>query len=187
MRRGRYERVPARVSRQSAGKHPKHRKLNKYFLVTLSLILVLGMGVGATVAYLIADSDTVTNTFSPGHVGCVVTGGTAQIGTNTYTVKPDSDTNTDVYLRATVVANWVDGAGNVYWQPPKIDSVSGENWSGSGIYYYGPMVAPDGAASPLTVTVSGTNPDANTYHLEIDVLGEAIQAEPSEAKADSWN
>lgn len=117
-------------------------------------------------------SAKVTNTFTPGHVDCVVSG-----SGNRFTIAPDKDTNTNVYLRAAVVGNWVDGKGNVYWMAPSFE-VSGSSWNKVGdYYYYQSEVAPGGEASELTVTLTSETPEGYTF--QVQVLAEAIQSAPA--------
>lgn len=154
------------------------RRFNfKMLAVLVSLVLVMGAVVDGTLAYLVTKSDTVTNTFDPAHVGCEVSD--PEVNTNKkeyqYTLSPDAATNTTVYIRAAVVANWVKDGG-VYWQNPTV-TVSGTNWNRiDNYYYYQPEVSPKGKTEHLKIEVSGTNPGG--YELQIKVLGEAIQSKP---------
>ena len=50
------------------GKRARKRTLARPVLLALSLVLVLGLGVGGTLAYLVTNTDPVTNTFTPGEV-----------------------------------------------------------------------------------------------------------------------
>lgn len=157
------------------------RKANfKVLAVMVSLVLLVGTAADGTLAYLFTGPKSVTNTFAPGQVGCVV----ENQGNNSFIVRPSTEddegkpnTNTPVYLRAVVVANWVDASGAVHWQNPNV-AVSGSKWSPSGNYwYYTESVAPKGVANALTVSLPNTTvaPDGYTT-LQIQVLGEAIQA-----------
>lgn len=151
----------------------------KKMALLLSVVLLFGMSVGGTVAYLAAQSQKVSNTFTPGHVDCIVTPGDG----NTFTVKPDSQTNTDVYIRAAVVVNWVK-EGKIHWQAPSF-TVSGTDWEkrDDGYYYYKNEVAPDGTTDAFTVTCISDALDG--YELQIEVLAEAIQSAGG-AKAAAW-
>lgn len=161
--------------------HRRMKSSMKTLALLLSVVLIMGAVIGGTIAYLQTDSQSVTNSFVEGHVGCEV----AKDGDN-YIVKPDAETNTSVKLRAAVVVNWVDGDGNVYWQAPNIEKVEGTDWSKNdtdGFYYYlkdVPVSDKDNVPS-LKITTSGTKPDG--YELQIQVLGEAIQAKPDAAPA----
>lgn len=167
------------------------RKFNfKMLAVLVSVILVLGAVVGGTLAYLVTSTGPVTNTFEAGHVGCNVT-----VSDNKYTVAPDSETNTTVYLRAAVVANWVNEDGAVYWQNPSSISVTTETklrnkseWVlnvADGYYYYQDEVSVGEHVNAFSVAATGNNPGED-YTLQIQVLGEAIQSKPGN-NAVTWD
>lgn len=157
------------------------RNRKRKLALLLSLILLMGTAIGGTLAYLISDSSQVTNSFIAGHVDCVV-----EKNGNEYTVRPSVEmdqnigkkaTNTNIYLRVAIVANWVDAEG-VYWEKPNV-TVSGNKWVPIGDYwYYKNEVVPNGAADVLTVTISETR---DGYTPQIQVLAEAIQAEGENA------
>lgn len=165
-------------------KKPPYRRNRTKAARLICLVILLGCTVGGTVAYLATQSSEVSDSFVPGYVGCEV----VNSGSRTFTVKPDSSTNTDVYLRVAVVANWVSSEG-IHWQAPKIESVTGEDWVKSeNYYYYTKAVSPGGAAAKLTVNTSGSAPAGCT--LQIKVMGEAIQADGTvdgtKAVVDAW-
>lgn len=149
----------------------------KTLVLLLSVVLIMGAVIGGSLAYLQTNSTSITNSFTPGHVGCEV-----KNTADGFVVAPDSETNTPVKLRAAIVANWVDGDGNVYWQQPEIMVDKDTDWTlgNDGFYYYGPEVPVGGTATPLKITSDDT---MTGYRLQIQVLGEAIQAEPAAAPA----
>lgn len=155
----------------------------KTLVLLLSVVLIMGAVIGGSLAYLQTNSTSITNSFTPGHVGCEVTSNDGK----TFTVAPDDDTNTPVKLRAAIVANWVlkENKDTAYWQAPTIVSVTGSNWSKNetdGFYYYKPVVNVGAEVASFTVETSGNAP-SDAYELQIQVLGEAIQAKPDEAPA----
>lgn len=183
MYQGRYQ------AKKPARKRPaRRRKLNKYFLVTLSLVLLLGVAGGATLAYIIAEGGTVENGFTPGEVKCSVN--------EVYEITNDG--NVDAYIRAAVVVNWENTAGEIRGISPKegtdytlaLDSA----WKKIGDYYYYQKVVPfegtDEKTSPVvTVTQKTAAPDG--FELVVEVLAEAIQADGTKADGttpiqDAW-
>lgn len=168
------------MNHKSSKRRTRRRRLDpKKFAVLLSVVLLMGMTVGGSLAYLATQSQRVKNTFVPGHVDCIVHPGSG----NTFTIEPDSETNTDVYIRAAVVVNWVKD-GKIHWDAPAF-TVSGKDWSESGgFYYYVSQVAPDGETAPFTVTLTSEN--LSDYDLQIEVVAEAIQA-AADAKANAWD
>ena len=57
-------------------------------------------------------------------------------------------------------------------------------------YYYKKPVAPDAETSKLIDSlrqIAGvTGPENGTYKLSVDILADAVQADPPEAVAESW-
>ena len=169
MYQGRYQsKAPAR--RRPA----RRRKLNKYFLVTLSLVLLLGIAGGATLAYIIAEGGTVTNSFTPGEVKCSVN--------EKYEITNDG--NVDAFIRAAVVINWENDAGDISGIAPVAGTnytlKLGTDWEKVGdYYYYKKVVTFDGATEKTAsvVTVSNVTGAPDGFELVVEILAEAIQAE----------
>ena len=147
-------------------------KLNKRAVALLvSLVALLTVVAGITVAFLIDNTDGIENAFTPSRVDCEVIDKTG----NTYTVKNIGDT--DAYIRASVLVNWKNTAGNVYAQAPQFTVDPGEGWvkGSDGYYYYTKSVAPgDLINSDLTVTV--TTETLSGYTLTVEVVASAVQA-----------
>ena len=167
------------MNNKSSQRRNRRRRLDpKKFAVLLSVVLLMGMTVGGSLAYLATQSQRVENAFVPGHVDCIVNPGSG----NTFTIELDSKTNTDVYIRAAVVVNWVKD-GKIHWDAPQF-TVSGTDWEPKdGFYYYLNQVAPDGETTPFTVTLKSE--DLSDYDLQIEVVAEAIQS-VADAKTAAW-
>lgn len=170
---------------KAARKPARRRKLNKYFLVTLSLFLLLGVAGGATLAYIIAGSETVENSFTPAEVLCSVD--------NNH--KVTNDGNVDAYVRAAVIINWGNDAGDIYGLGPRETTnytlELGEGWEKVGeYYYYQHKLTPEGDTKVSTpvVKVSNINEAPEGFKLIVEVLAEAIQAEGMGASSaqDAW-
>ena len=170
------------------------KRINKkVILLAVSLVLILSAAIGGTVAYLIDQTGSITNTFTPAKV-------TPGINENfDRSVKNDVQiTNTGdipAYIRVKVVVTWKDAQGNVYgaapvlgtdytWQIPGTDWVKGSD----GFYYYTKPV-PAGEKTSVLLTacqpVAGRAPAG--YSLSVDIHAQAIQAEPTTAVTSAWN
>lgn len=156
-------------------------KLNKRTVALLvSLVLLLSVAVGVTVAYIADRTPEVENTFQPSYVACEV----VKEGSNVYTVKNTGDT--DAYIRVAVVANWKNG-NNVYAQAPQFNVDLGDNWvlGKDGYYYYTKSVAV-GAQIPETLTIdSNSTAPSDEYKLVVEVYASAIQA--TSAAVNQWS
>lgn len=90
----------------SKGKFQK--KGSKILVLMLAMMLVFGMAVGGTLAYLMAESGTVTNTFTVGDINIKLEehkldGTVTNVGETTYKILPDTEQGKDPFV--TVLAN----------------------------------------------------------------------------------
>lgn len=150
----------------------------KSLALIIALALILTCAVGGTIAWLVATTDPVTNTFTPGSVTTIVN----EDGIGTATKSNVTVTNTgnvNAYIRAAIVINWVDAAGNIYAEVPSTATYSmtyGTDWTKlDGYYYYNGVVTPNGMTANLINTCTESAPEG--YHLQVSILAEGIQSE----------
>lgn len=163
-------------------KHTKQQHIKKSAFLLIALMLVISVGTGSTVAYIIDKPNALTNVFLPAKVACAVT--------ESYQVKNTGDV--EVYMRAAVVMTWKaeDNSGNVYGQKPACTlNGIGAKWTlgSDGYYYYTePIKAGESTNALFTgYTVSDTAPTG--YALSIEIVAEAIQADPFANAEAAWN
>ena len=173
MKRGKYERI-----------FPKCRKKKRAARPLILALLVLSIGVGGTLAYMIAQTQDITNAFVPGDVSCQVTESNGE-----FSVKNIG--NVKAYIRAVVVVNWMDSSGNVYGTPPVCTITPNDGWSydsTTDIYYYNAAVDSQAATTTAPATVICSQDAPSGYSLVIEVVAEAIQAEGMGASSaqDAW-
>ena len=163
-------------SRVSKTNRPKH------FAGLLALVLILVCTVGGTVAYLVAQTDPVTNTFTPGEVSCQVK---EEFNGKTKTKAVVQNTgNVPAYIRVAVVANTVDG-DNITGMADlsQVDWLNEANWTeGSGGFYYY-----KGVVQPGAVTADLLDKDIPLEGIQVTILASAIQSMPDAAVEDAWN
>lgn len=168
--------------------HRRYRKNKKLTALLVSVTLILGIGIGSTVAYLLDNTGAVTNTFTPANVSVDVEE-TFQNNTKT-DVDIRNNSNIKVYIRATIVVYWK--KGNDIVAPPANGSVgitmgTSQKWIyKNGIYYYTEALEPNAETDNLIEKVSVELPKGYTYHL--DVHAEAIQADGlgADSAQDAW-
>lgn len=179
---------PARLVRKD---HPERKRRGRMATVVLSLVLLLALAVGGTVAWLNARTPKVTNTFTPAHVTCEV----EEAFDKTTGVKTDvnvkNTSDIDVYIRVKLVTYRTNDAGQHIGGTAELPAFTlGENWvEKDGYYYYTLPVAPDKTpAANLTdkMTLTASYDDADGGKQALDVMAEAIQSAPEEAVADAW-
>lgn len=178
-------------------KHAKKTKsihIKKSASLLVALVLMIVVGTGTTLAYIIDQSGTVTNVFIPSQVSCAVK--------EDYTVKNTSDV--DAYIRAAVVVTWKDDTTNrnVYGKQPventdyTIQYNLTNGWvKGTDGYYYwtSPVKSEREAANNCTTGVlietcelkDGITPPSD-YHLSVEIVAEAIQADPFANAEAAW-
>lgn len=174
------------------GKYSRERRRRPALWAALALALVLTLTAGGTLAYLVANTDAVTNTFTPANTGIEIPEEfDGQVKNN---VKVKNTGDIDVYVRAMIVVTWQKN-GEVYATAPvagtdytiSIGSNTGWTKGADGYYYYTSALKPNVSTGNLIDTcqpVAGKAPEG--YTLVVDVLAQAIQAEPDSVVTDVW-
>lgn len=185
MYQGTYARNPRKPRRRAV-------RMNKTAILLLAVILLAGAVIGTTVAYLTTNTSAIVNTFEYAKVSCDVE----------ETFKNDEKSNVQIrntgnipaYIRAYVVVNWLDSAGNIVPSVPSgydydlkmpIDS----RWvlKDDGYYYYSDPVAPDDATGGSLLTCTWTHPENPQYRLSVEIIATAIQSQPANVITDVWH
>ena len=187
--------------------------INKKFIVVTALALLLFVTVGSTLAYIFTKTEPVENTFNPSKVACAVVENNnpdenradivpnVSIKTN---VQIKNTGDTDAYIRAAVVVNWMNEDGTRAWATKPVQgadysisyNVNDNGWvdGGDGYYYYTQPVARDQLTDILItgatqLTAKGPVGTDNTqYYLSIEIVASAIQADGMGAASakDAW-
>ena len=175
------------------GKHGKKRTpMNKKLIVLLSaLFLIFTVTAGSTLAYLITSTQSVTNTFTPSTVSVEIVEPGWDNGDSVkenVTIKNTGDTK--AYIRAAIVVSWVDSEGNERLAVNGDYSISGKDsgWFKSGDLYYwsSPVDAKDSTGYLFTSCAPNAGKAPEGCTLKVEVLAQAIQAEPASVVADNW-
>lgn len=157
----------------------RKRRSKKTGMLFLSLLLVIGMVVGGTVAWLSTKSAPITNTFLPSHVSCSVA--EEFNGTTKSNVNVTNTGDIDAYIRVKLVTYRVNNKGQHIGGTASLPTFTlGANWvSYDGYYYYTLPVAP-GERPETNLTDSmmliDSYTDADGGKQVIEVMAEAIQA-----------
>ena len=170
------------------GKFESPRKSRRMtMVVALALALVLTVSAGGTLAWLFTSTDPVENTFSPAEMGIVVHETFEDnIKTDVYV---ENTSQADVYIRAAIVVNWQDDAGNVVAVPVKADDytmVLNSNWDKIDGYYYCKKANEKEPTKTVPLILSCTPNAPTEYKLSVSIIAQAIQAEPANAVTDAW-
>ena len=161
------------------------KKFNKKSLALLIVAaLLLTITVSGTVAYLVDSTGSLVNTFTPTSVSTDVDDNVT--GNTKSEVDIINTSDIPVYMRVAVVANWVkDGKIVQAWQDHDDLKVKAK-WIGArnGMYYYNGTVDA-GAEVRLFDSYTATGGPEGA-HLEMDIIAQVIQAEPTSAVQEAW-
>ena len=168
--------------------------VKKSTVLLVSVVLMITLAVGGTVAFLVAQSISYKNTFVPGDITTEV------VETLEGNVKSNvmiKNTGTaDAYIRAFVSVTWQDESGNVYGKAPVIgtdynisyDLANGWQLGSDGFYYWTKAVSTQASTGVLIKTcspVEGKAPDG--YELTVEILGSGIQTLPTHVVTTEWS
>ncbi|MGN8875909.1 hypothetical protein [Pseudoflavonifractor sp. HCP28S3_F10] len=168
----------------------------------LALLLTAAVAVGGTLAWITAHTEPIVNTFE---VGSIVPGITEEFDNTTKSdVKVTNTGSVPAYVRVALVYSWRDGAtagknpadtGAIVGEPVTdadltIDWGDSTNWvkGSDGYWYYKLPVAAGSPTSNLidSLTVSAASENGKLYNLDLQILVDAIQAEPDSAVESVW-
>ena len=169
----------------------KHRKLRKPVKLLLSFLLIFTVSVGGTIAYLSTQTGPVVNTFMPSHVDCKVEEDFDGRWKKNVNVTNTSDI--DAYIRVKLITYRVNDTGDHIGGTSEVPAFTeGTNWVKykDGFYYYTlPVLAGQKPANDLIggegIELSSYN-DADGGKQVIEVMAEAIQANPTDAVGQAW-
>lgn len=163
----------------------------KALILMVSLVAILAVSVGGVLAWLATSSKDVTNTFAPGDTKIEIEedfdGRTKK---NVYVTNKG---NIPVYIRANLVFTWKDSADNIIEKPADatltVDYGNGDWVKGSdGFWYYTKPVAADGGKTTNLIERATIKfPEGKGYKMDLEVMAQSIQAEPTNAVVDSWD
>lgn len=165
-------------------------RMNRTAVLLIAVILLISTAVGSTVAFLATKTEPVENSFEYANVSCKVT---QNCDTDGSIVQVKNTGTISAYIRAAVVANWIDVDGNIAASVPEGYSYDLTCSSGSwvqgtdGFFYYLLPVAPGALTEGSLLTCTVTCPETPKYTLSVEVLAEAIQSTPASAVNEAWS
>ena len=192
-----------RRGRYSSG---RYRIPVRSLILLLTLVLLIGSGIGMTVGFLSTRTEPVQNDFTYGKVSCEVLETFGKDNNNRYIksgVRIKNTGNTSAYIRVLLVFTWKDEKGNVYVNKPQINEDYQINpdisngWSiyqnsiGTFSYYYKYPVAAGEETQNLIDSLRQTpgvvGPENGKYALSVEIVADAVQAEPADAVTNAWD
>ena len=168
--------------------HEKSEKMATAFSVLI--VAFAFAAVGTTLAFVIAKTKPIENTFTPPVVDVELSmaGDVTNVENNLVINKGD----VPVYARVAVVATWVktdaNGVEQTYSTMPNITVTPNTGWvQGTDGFYYlaAPLAAGDNSA-PIASVGAPTNTAPEGYTLKVQVLASVIQSTPENAVEEAW-
>lgn len=164
--------------------------MSKKSILLIALAALFLVSVGGTLAYLIDDTDPVTNTFKPVTTGTSIDEPDWDNEKKT-TVKIKNDGDIPMYVRVAVTGNWKNSAGEIIkkWEGSiKLnteantaagDGITNGAWQdgGDGYYYYSVPVQPGETTTNLLAEAITSTPNEAGDYLVIDIVHQSIQAD----------
>lgn len=179
--------------------HKQLRRPKRLATLLVSLLLVLGVAVGGTVAFLSTRTDSKENTFTPSKVTCEVTETFNNNVKSQVAVKNTGDTT--AFIRAAINVTWMsnqDAANQtvsakvpVKDKDYSITFAKNTNWiqGTDGYYYYQLPVDPKDSTGVLIeeckLQENASVPDG--YHLSVEIVASAIQSAPDSVVQSMWH
>lgn len=179
--------------------HKQLRRPKRLATLLVSLLLVLGVAVGGTVAFLSTRTDSKENTFTPSKVTCEVTETFKNNVKSNVAVKNTGDTT--AFIRAAINVTWMsnqDAANQtvsakvpVKDKDYSITFAKNTNWikGADGYYYYQLPVDPQVSTGELIkeckLQENASVPDG--YHLSVEIVASAIQSAPYSVVQSMWH
>ena len=182
--------------------------LSKKIIIATAVVLLALMTAGISLAYVYMKTEPKQNNFTPANVSCaVVENGAESVGDIVEVREEKSDVrikntgDTDAYIRAEVVINWISSDATKVWAvKPNVNEyviewfAEDSNWfeGDDGYYYYKKPISPthltdkliqraylaDGITAPVY--------DGIQYYLSIEIIASAIQVNPNTAVTQYW-
>lgn len=159
----------------------KRISMKAILLLAMALVILTGTVCG-TIAWIVTDTDPVANTFTPGEVEITVTedfdGKTKQ------NIKVRNDGDTSVYVRVAVSANWYKDnkiVGTYDFNSLTLQS----GWTKVSDYYYYTGKVEAGQSTGTLFSAITEEKREDGAELVVDVLAQAVQAEPADAINDA--
>ena len=184
--------------------------INKKSIIITSIIFLLLVTVGTTLAFVFTETDPIENTFLPSKVSCAVveadgipvSGAIVETGKAKTNVKIKNTGDTAAYIRVDVIVNWTSEDGSRVWAMDPVRDTDYEisynlddGWfeGSDGFYYYSRAISPDTLTNVLIEHAALKNgvtapigTDNTQYYFSIEIIASAIQSTPTSTVFEQW-
>lgn len=152
----------------------------------IALVLIICVAVGGTIAYIVTQTNSVENKFTPADVQIAIQedfNGTVKSSITVQNVQADK--NVPCYIRVKLVSNMQDAEGKVTGSAALGAFTPNDNWfkGNDGCYYYKDVVNVGDSTANL---LADGEKITLTNDQVVEVLAEGIQATPDTAVTSAW-
>ncbi len=166
-------------------------KSKKSCVIFLSVMVLCIVNAGRTVAWLAARSNALENSFEPVKSECEIEETFEENVKSNVSIRNTGTVSS--YLRGIIVVTWKDKEGNNCGKSPLKDKdytliLSKDGWTEhGGFYYWNKPVKPNDSTGVLIKECKPlSEAPSEEYTLHVEILAEAVQAEPIKAVQDAW-
>lgn len=167
------------------------RNRKRSIAALIAIVLIFCASVGGTIAYLVTNTQEVTNTFTPSDVEIKINekktdDGETKTSITIENVEDAAKEDIPCYIRVKLVSNMQDKDGNVLDSAdvPEFTLNTADWIKGDNGYYYYKHVVNVGASTNNLIAADSKMTLANGQAVE--VLAEAIQSVPTSAVKEAW-
>ena len=169
-------------------------------LLIAGAALSIAAAVGLTLAFMFKKAEK-TNRFIPAEVSCAVrektdgseVTGIAAVGSEKSDIRVENTGNVKEFIRLKLVSYYVDANGDIVGtvssQYPTLSLKNGWITGANHTYYYPSPIDPGGMTEILCEPFSLGHTqleNGSTVYQVIELIAEAVQAEPSDAAQEDW-
>ena len=157
------------------------KKNKKHMILAFALVLIVGLAVGGTVAYVAAHSETFTNVFKPVPLDGEIEEEVEDAQKTSVKVKNTGEST--AYVRLAIVSNKLDADDSIVGAASPTITPTEEYWfkASDGYYYCRKPVEPNESTDEfLSARIDLTG-------IQVTVMAELIQAEPTTAVTEAWS
>lgn len=165
------------------------KKIKKKISIIIVLLVIIST-LGITYAYMFSQTEVLDNQFIPAVVDCEVDESYDKNLNRKDSIKVYNTGNIEAYVRVRLVTYWVDDDGKVMPKASQMPTFSiTSDWIDAGdyTYYYKSKVSSLGYTSEMLLSSMQLTTSAEGYNQVVEVIAEAIQANPVDAVQNSWN
>ena len=169
-----------------------HKKafIKRKILLFAACILLFADSFDGTLAYIITNTTSITNKFTPAQVSCEILEDFSD-GISKKDVRVQNTGDAPAYIRVKLLPYWYDKENDTIiaktsWTPsftPDVEWVLGED----GYWYYTYPVNPGECTSALIPSLALDQDDVSLARQVLEIIASCIQAEPADAVKDAWS